>query len=216
MVALFVVLTFILFILIDFLVLKAQGKKHPAFATVKVFDSGFMYPGDIYLSTGHTWLKMLKEGLVRVGVDEFVQKALSGIKFITLLNEGTRVEKGDILFSAVSEDKIVNFYAPVTGTINKVNTGMQNREIEDPYKNWVVSIQPENLEQEIKGMKFRETATNWLSEEYSRLKDFLSFHSTEMALAGTTMHDGGNIMEGVVTSLNANSIREFENQFLKV
>jgi glycine cleavage system H lipoate-binding protein len=216
MVALFVVLTFILFILIDFLVLKAQGKKHPAFSTVKVFDRGFAYPGDVYLSPGHTWLSMLKEGMVRIGVDEFIQKTLAGIKFITLLTEGSRVQKGDIIFSAVSNDKIVNFYAPVTGTIRKVNTGMQNRGIDDPYKNWVVSIEAENLNSELKGMKFRESATNWLAEEYARLKDFLSFHSQEMAVAGTTMHDGGNIMEGVVTSLNANSIREFENQFLKV
>jgi glycine cleavage system H lipoate-binding protein len=216
MVALFVVLTFILFILIDFLVLKAQGKKHPAFSTVKVFDSGFMYPGDIYLSTGHTWLKMLKEGFVRIGVDEFIQKALAGIKFITLLTEGTRVQKGDILFSAVSGDKMVNFYAPVSGTIKKVNTAMENRGIDDPYKNWVVSIQPENINADLKGMKFSESATNWLAEEYARLKDFLSFHTNEMAVAGTTIHDGGNIMEGVVTSLNTNSIKEFENQFLKI
>jgi glycine cleavage system H lipoate-binding protein len=214
MVALFVVLTFILFILIDFLVLKAQGKKHPAFSTVKVFDRGFMYPGDIYLSTGHTWVKMIKEGFVRIGVDEFIQKALSGISFISVLTEGARVQKGEVLFSAVSDDKIVNFYAPVSGTIKKVNT--QSKGIDDPYKNWVVSVQPENLQKDLQGMKFRETATTWLAEEYGRLKDFLSFHSNEMALAGTTIHDGGNIVEGVVTSLNANSVREFENQFLKV
>jgi glycine cleavage system H lipoate-binding protein len=216
MVALFVVLTFILFILIDFLVLKAQGKKHPAFSTVKVFDSGFMYPGDVYLSQGHTWISMLKEGFVRIGVDEFIQKTLSGLNFITVLTEGTRVQKGEILFSAVSNDKIVNFYAPVTGTISKVNTGMQNKVVEDPYKSWVLALKPENIDKDVKGMKYRDSATTWLSEEYSRLKDFLSFHSQEMALAGTTMHDGGNIMEGVVTSLNASSVREFENQFLKV
>jgi glycine cleavage system H lipoate-binding protein len=214
MVALFVVLTFILFILIDFLVLRAQGKKHPAFSTVKVFDRGFVYPGDIYLSTGHTWVKMIKEGLVRIGVDEFIQKALSGINFISVLTEGSRVQKGDILFSAVSDDKIVNFYAPVSGTVAKINTSAKG--IDDPYKNWVISVQPENIEKDIQGMKFRESATTWLAEEYGRLKDFLSFHTNEMAVAGTTMHDGGNIMEGVVTSLNANSVREFENQFLKV
>jgi len=214
MVALFVVLTFILFILVDFLVLKAQGKQHPAFSTVKVFDSGFMYPGDVYLSTGHTWLKTLKEGMVRIGVDEFVLKTLSGLNFRTILPEGAKVKKGDILFSGVSGDKLVNFYAPVNGTISKVNSGIKN--LEDPYKNWVISLQAENLDKEIKSMKFRESATSWLSEEYSRLKDFLSFHTGELALAGSTIHDGGNIVEGVVTTLNPSSLNEFEKQFLKV
>jgi glycine cleavage system H lipoate-binding protein len=213
MVALFVVLTFILFILIDFLVLKAQGKQHPAFSAVKVFDSGFVYPGDVYLSPGHTWLKMLKEGFVRIGVDEFIQKTLSGLNFITVLSEGAKVQKGDILFTAVSGDRLVNFYAPIDGTVKKVNP---NKNSEDPYQNWVVSLEPENIQRDLKGMKSKDSAVSWLAEEYSRLKDFLSFHSNEVVLAGATIHDGGNIMEGVITSLPQSSIKEFENQFLKV
>jgi glycine cleavage system H lipoate-binding protein len=214
MVALFVVITFILFILIDFLVLKAEGKKHPAFSSVKVFDGGFIYPGDVYLSTGHTWLKMLKEGMVRIGVDEFVQRTLAGLNLQTVHAEGARVKKGEVLFSGVSGDKIVNFYAPVSGTINKVNPKVSRNE-NDTYSNWILTLQPENVN-EVKGMKYRDSAVNWLTEEFSRLKDFLSFHSNDAAIAGATMHDGGNFMEGVVTTLNPDSIKEFENQFLKI
>ncbi len=215
MVALFVVLTFILFILIDFLVLRARGEKHPAFSAVKVFDSGFMNPGNVYLSSGHTWLEMIKEGLVRIGIDEFVQKTLSGLKFSTILTEGSRVKRGDILFTALSSDKIINFYAPVTGTVRNVNSE-GGRKIEDPYKSWFISLQPENLENEIKSLRSKEAASSWLTQEYARLKDFLSFHSGDAALAGATLHDGGNIVEGAVSSLSTKSVKEFENQFLKV
>ncbi len=133
-----------------------------------------------------------------------------------IIPEGARVEKGQVLFSGLSGDKVVNFYAPVSGTVKNINSGIQNRAADDPYKNWFISLQPENLDNEIRTMKSKESAASWLQQEYERLKDFLSFHSGDTALAGATLHDGGNIMEGVVSTLNVNSVKEFENQFLKV
>ncbi|MCC7094150.1 MAG: hypothetical protein IT277_08180, partial [Ignavibacteriaceae bacterium] len=64
MVAIFVLTVFLLFLVVDFYVLKVQGKFHPAFEpelsqlSLPIFEKAkFAVPSNIFLSKGHTWLQ---------------------------------------------------------------------------------------------------------------------------------------------------------------
>ncbi len=215
MVALFVVLTFLFFILIDLLILKAQGKEHPAFA-VKVFDKRFFFPAEAILSTGHLWLQKAQNGLYKLGIDEFILKALGKLKLIPLKEEGESVFKGEPILQAVFGNRTVTFRAPVDGSIHFLNRNLHQKNIDDPYgDDWALMIEPKtDLSVSSAFLKRSNEAIKWLHDEFNRFRDFVAAKAGQPELAGITLQDGGNIVEGVLRSFDDNTIKEFEEQFL--
>lgn len=215
MVALFVVLTFLFFILIDLLVLKAQGKEHPAFA-VKVFDKRFFFPTEAILSTGHLWLQRAQNGLYKLGIDEFILKALGKLHLIPLKAEGQSVNKGEPILQAVFGNRTITFRAPVDGSIKFVNKNINEKPVDDPYgDDWAMLIEPKtNIALSTTFLKTGNDAIKWLHDEFNRFKDFVAAKAGQPELAGVTLQDGGNIVEGVLRSFDDNTIKEFEEQFL--
>lgn len=215
MVALFVVLTFLFFILIDLLVLKAQGKEHPAFA-VKVFDKRFFFPSEAILSTGHLWLQKAQNRLYKLGIDEFILKALGKLHLIPLKAEGESVNKGEPILQAIFGNRTITFRAPVDGSIKFVNKNINEKLVDDPYgDDWAMLIEPKtNVSLSTAFLKTGNDAIKWLHDEFNRFKDFVAAKAGQPELAGITLQDGGNIVEGVLRSFDDNAIKEFEEQFL--
>lgn len=215
MVALFVVLTFLFFILIDLLVLKAQGKEHPAFA-VKVFDKRFFFPAEAILSTSHLWLQRAQNGLYKLGIDEFILKALGKLHLVTLKNEGEPVSKGEPILQAVFGNRTITFRAPVDGSVRFVNKNINQKPVDDPYgDDWALLIEPKNdLSISSAFLKKGNDAIKWLHDEFNRFRDFVAAKAGQPELAGVTLQDGGNIVEGVLRSFDDSTIKEFEEQFL--
>ncbi len=217
MVALFVAITFILFIVIDIFVLKVQRKKHPALvnSAYSVFNKkSFHLPEGILVSKGHTWAKILKDGLVEIGIDDFATKALGKLSIISLAKEGTEIKSGDIIFQAAVGRKGIKFRSPVDGYIKTANSDLIGKILDNPYGNWGITVIPAGIEKNKINLFEGKQLTEWLKNEMERLKDFLSLNSAKVELAGVTMHDGGNIMEGAVANINEDGIQSFEKEFL--
>lgn len=215
MVALFVVVTFLLFILIDFLVLKAQGKEHPASATMKVFNKIFFFPADAFLSNGHLWAQRVQNGFIKVGIDEFVQRALGKVELVPVKKDGEKISSGEVLFQGRFGKKNVALRSPINGTIKQTNKNLFNKKVDEPYgDDWGVIIDSAGFDDQLKSMYSMATASNWLKEEFNRLKDFLALNSKLTELAGVTLQDGGNIVEGVLTEFDDETVKKFEEQFL--
>jgi glycine cleavage system H lipoate-binding protein len=219
MVAIFVVLTFLLFIGVDFLVLRAQKKEHPAFASESsaVFSKRNIFaPLEVYLSAGHTWAKAIKESLVRIGVDDFAAKALGRMQLVSLVSEGSFVKQGEPVFEGRIHGKSVYFRSPIDGKVRSVNRSLEGRAVENPYdEDWGIEVEANNLTENEKSLKSGKQGSAWLKEEFTRLKDFLSVNTANSELAGLTMADGGNVTEGAVSNLNEQAVKSFENEFLK-
>jgi glycine cleavage system H lipoate-binding protein len=218
MTALFVVLTFILFILIDILVLRAQKKKHPAFdqSSVAVFNKrSFILPERLYISPGHTWVQKLSDGLVKIGIDDFALKALGELSIINLMKENTNIKKGDVALQAAFGRKKISFRSPIDGVVKSENKEIVGKLLNDPYKKgWGLIISPTNLEENLKSLRTGDEVVKWLKGEFIRLKDFLSLNMPKLELTGVTMQDGGNIVEGAVANINEEGIQNFEKEFL--
>jgi glycine cleavage system H protein len=224
MVAIFVLITFLLFIAIDLLVLKSQKKKHPAFensssiADIAVFTKEmFRAPLDIFLSKGHTWAQKSETGLVKIGIDEFIVNALGKIAFNKTAQVGQSIKKGDVLFESTVDNKTLSFRSPVQGTVKFINPIILNKRITDPYgDDWGVLLASENFFENKESLVTGNEIKNFLKEEFSRLKDFLHKHTLKPELAGVTMFDGGNVAEGAVSSITVQGIDEFEKDFLTI
>lgn len=217
MVTILVILTFALFLLADFLVMKRQKKVHPAIASGEVFDkSTLIIPQNYSLAKNHIWLRKNNEEVL-LGIDEFLFKALGKVTLFPLKGEGDSVLEGEPLMRMQTKNnKTLLLYSPVSGTImQSYKDGIKVSE--NPYEiSNSIRISPSYNFEGSPAVKNPGTAQKWLKKEFSKLKDFLSFSFTPHPELGITMMDGGNILEGVVSQLDKNELNRFEDEFLKM
>ena len=223
MVAIFVLAVFLSFISIDLIVLKIQGKYHPAFepAFFKIdlseFDGNtFTIPSDIFFSKGHTWLKRNAEGLITIGIDTFGTVALGAISIINCAAEGKELKCGDIIFEGIYGNKAVKFLSPVNGRVKSVNTNIIGKNISNPYDAWGVQLSSKDFHENSGRFFTGIEAANWMKKEFIKLKMLINSHSPNVELAGATMYDGGRLTNDAVSSLMNKSAIDFEKEFLSL
>ncbi len=222
MVALFVLLTFILFVVIDIFVLRAQKKTHPAFEASNVLNHTSMVfnkysiasPENIYLSKGHTWAEKIEDGLVKIGLDDFVMKALGKFTVENIAEENKNIKAGDVILEGAFNGKKIALRSPVSGVVTSVNKSLIGSEINDPYADWSLVVNPSNFNSESEKLVSGKQLSNWMKDEFRKLKDFLTENTVNVELAGVTMQDGGNVVEGALQNIKEDAVKKFEAEFL--
>ena len=125
MVALFVLLTVILFLIIDLLIQKVNAKKETASAnnvngnTLSI--EAFRVPQGYFFYPGHTWANIQPSGNVLVGMDDFVQKLVGSIEEIKTKKPGESIEQGEPMLQIRQGNRLLELIAPVNGFITEVN-----------------------------------------------------------------------------------------------
>jgi len=136
--------------------------------------SEFCVPGGAFLSTGHAWVRIEPEGQVRVGIDDFMRKALGTVKEIVLPERGKTVKRGEILFTLQGATGTVQVLAPVSGRIEHDNAGLKHDPSElmhSPYdRGWVCLMTPSDLASELSSLKIGKPVIDWYQEEITRLR----------------------------------------------
>ena len=223
MVAIFVLAVFFLFLVVDLIVLKIEGKTHPAFEpqlaqlSIPIFDKEpFAIPANTILSKGHTWLRPNNDGLVSIGIDEFGLNALGTLSISSCPKKGKLIKRGDILFEATSGNKKVNFLSPVDGIVSSVNKEKIGKRITDPYKTWGVQLLSKDFSENKKIGFSGDDAMYWLKKESIKFKSFINNGLPKVEAVGATMFDGGLIKRELVSSLNEINVKEFEKEFLSL
>ncbi len=238
MVALFVVLTFAAFILVDIVVQKVQYEKArqtagayetarrgiavqgaqlaPAFAGVS--SDSFRIPKGVFLAPNHTWAKVEEDGKVRIGLDDFIQKVVGPVDHIELVNPGQEVKVGDKLIKIVQNGRELYLKSPVRGRVAMVNRDLEADPAKikiDPYKAWAIEIEPQALAKDIRNMKIAEAASHWFKKELQRFKEFVTEEiSSHNALVGQTAQDGGIPVEGLLARLEDDAWKKFQEEFV--
>jgi len=223
MVAIFVLTAFLFFILVDLVVLKFQGKNHPAFEPsfsqfdLSMFEKNrFVIPENTFFSKGHTWLKEEKNGLVNVGIDEFGMMALGTLSILNCAVTDKELKRGDVLFEGAYGNKNVKFLSPVNGVVQTVNSNIIGKNISNPYKTWGVQLLSKDFSENHEKFYSGNDAANWIKKEYVKLKSFINTHSPKLNLAGETMYDGGKLSNDMLYSLVDKSASDFEKEFLSL
>ncbi len=231
MVAIFVVLTIVLFIAADFILQKIRARRSIA-ATAPVRGTGadlllpnlqperFALPGGLFFHRGHTWANLLFSGQVKVGIDDFLQKLLGRIDGVTLPPLGVEVKAGEPFVGLRQGERTALLPAPVDGVVCAVNQelvkapGMLRR---DPYtRGWLVAIRPKDLSANMPLLMVGEKSREWLTLELGRLVDFLreSMSRHQDAVVGATAADGGLSPDGVLERLSDEEWAAFQARFL--
>lgn len=135
----------------------------------------FNLPDELYYDRKeHIWTR-IEGDKVRVGVDQFGQKAAGNIAYIKIKPAGAKVIKGRAFGSLEAGKYIGPTKAPINGKIIEVNEAV----IKNPSlintdsfgEGWCVLIEPSNLEEDLKDLVHGEEVQVWLESEYNEYKE---------------------------------------------
>ena len=107
-----------------------------------------LYPEDLKYTSEHEWVRIPGEhdGSVRIGITHFAQDALGDIVYVSLPEVGATVSAGGTCGELESTKSVSDVYAPVTGEVVAVNSGLDaTPELvnDDPYGGgWLFEVVP--------------------------------------------------------------------------
>ena len=107
----------------------------------------------LYYTNEHEWAKVLGDGNVAVGVDDYAQSQLHEIVYVELPEADAEVAQGEALGAVESVKAVSDMYAPVGGRVVEVNEELlDSPELinDDPYGGgWIAKIAPSSLEADL-------------------------------------------------------------------
>lgn len=128
-------------------------------------------PDDLYYDPkNHLWLRV-ESGRVRIGLDQFGQKAAGTVAYIKMLPAGKQVLKGRAFGSLEAGKYIGPLRAQVSGVIVDVNSDVLAEPSlvnTDPYgRGWFVVMEPSELEADLQDrVHGAEAIQAWLESEH--------------------------------------------------
>jgi glycine cleavage system H lipoate-binding protein/ABC-type phosphate transport system substrate-binding protein len=127
-------------------------------------------PAGLYFDKTHTWAFMEKDGIVRVGIDDFMQHLTGTITRIVMREPGEYVRRGEKIVTVIQEGKQLNLYAPISGKIISQNTDLyldSSLLNISPYSDgWIYLIEPGNWVREIQFMFMADKFGEWIRNEF--------------------------------------------------
>ncbi|TSA31194.1 MAG: hypothetical protein D4R64_18575 [Porphyromonadaceae bacterium] len=176
--------------------------------------------GGLFYDKTHTWAYMEKSGVVRIGIDDFLQHITGLLTRIKMRNPGEKIKKGDQILSIIQNGKQLNINSPISGIIKSNNNLLSSNSSmvnSSPYSDgWVYMIEPTNWLREIQFLIMGKKYKEWLKIEFSRLKDFLaiSLKPQSDAYAHSVFQEGGELTDGILADLGPEVWEDFQNHFI--
>jgi len=183
-------------------------------------ENSLSFPKGIYFDKTHTWAFMEQNGIVKVGIDDFLQHITGPITRVKVKKEGESVRKGEQILSVIQNGKQLNLYAPVSGIIKEHNKTLDSDSSvlnNSPYNDgWVYLIEPTNWNRENQLLFMAEKHILNIKSELSRLKDFLAgiLKADSEKYAQVIMQDGGELKDGALSNLGPEVWEDFQTNFI--
>ncbi|MFD8701685.1 glycine cleavage system protein GcvH [Kitasatospora sp. NPDC059648] len=124
-------------------------------------------PADLKYTRDHEWVRV--EGkTARVGITDYAQKQLGDIVFVELPKEKDKFELGRPFGSVESVKSVSELYAPLSGTVAKVNEDLNEAPEDvnsDPYGDgWMIELTLSGTD-ELRGLLTAAEYEAYLKEE---------------------------------------------------
>ena len=105
-----------------------------------------MYPSELKYTRDHEWVRVTGDQ-AEVGITDYAQKALGDVVYLELPDVGKTFNKGDVFGTIESVKAVSELYAPVSGEIVEVNTGLGQKPEgvnSDPHSSWMIRMKVTN------------------------------------------------------------------------
>lgn len=102
------------------------------------------YPDDLRYSTDHEWVKVVGDGVVRIGITAYAQDALGDVVYVSPPQVGQQVSAGDSVGDVESTKSVSEIYAPLAGEVTAANDNLDRAPEAintDPYgEGWIFEL----------------------------------------------------------------------------
>ncbi len=174
-------------------------------------------PESVFLTRGHTWVRMTTEGTLRVGIDDLIAQALGEVESVWVPQPGTEVRTGDALMRMRVGGRELTVGSPGDGVVESFNVQAVSAPwaiAQDPYRSgWVVSLRPRDYEAMIAPLRMGATAAAYLRNEMARLVELLT---TPVQVGGApVLADGALPARGAAARLDDTAWASFEKAFVR-
>ena len=179
-------------------------------------------PAGLLYDKTHTWAFMEKDGMVKVGLNDFIGHITGTLSQVKIKEPGEQIRKGEKLMSVVRNGKQLDLYSPVTGVIRNRNQDIFSNPSQvntDPYESgWIYQVEPLNWAREVRFMFMADKFREWLDDEFTRLKDFLaaSANSDKVVYEHIVLQDGGELTDNVLADMGPTVWEDFQTKFINV
>ena len=218
MTAILVILTFAVFLTIDYLlsrheqVEQEQPEALPVASAEPVWVAGYELPSDLYFHPGHTWVRPLGREMATVGIDDFARRLLGRIERVELPSPGRELRQGEPALRIYLDGRTVELVSPVDGEVEEVNAGLRTRpdrlETEPYGRGWLLRIRSRSLGRSLRNLLGGSLAHRWPEDARQRLELRL------VALSGSVLQDGGEPVADFVRHLPYSEWRRLVREFL--
>jgi glycine cleavage system H protein len=100
------------------------------------------YPTDLKYTKDHEWIR-LEGDTGAIGITDFAQQQLGDVVYVDLPAEGSALVSGQVFGTIESVKAVSELFAPVSGEVVEVNTGLKDRP-EDvnrkPHDTWMIKV----------------------------------------------------------------------------
>ena len=209
MTVIMVLLTFAIFLLIDYVRSHKQIAKQPVIDrvvleapshVVPAMVAGFQVPENVRYHSGHTWALIESRELVRVGLDDFASKLIGKMENIALPQRGRWVRQGQKIWTIFRDGKSVDMVSPIEGTISDVNEAVAknpNLALKDPYgEGWLVTVQAPDSKLNFRNLLGGALARMWTEDSALRLR-----RRMPVVMAAALAQDGGVAVDDITAHL---------------
>ncbi len=218
MTVLFVVVTILLFLGIDWLVQRAHEKKAVTVpGAVSLHPYPIRIPEGIFFTRSHTWLNLFPSGKVRLGIDDFVGRIVESPEIILLKLAGEKVHRGEPILLLKENEHLLTVRSPIDGQIESSNDDLRRHPelLHDLLfsDGWAYTIVPQKFS-ELKGLLLGNETKEWMRAEFARLRDFFAGVTQTGEVAPAYLQDGGPPMGGIMRNMSDEIWQHFELAFL--
>jgi len=208
MTVIMVLLTFAIFLLIDYVRTQKRAvaqpvlqmaNRDPAPRIVPALVAGFQVPENVRYHAGHTWALSESRELVRVGIDDFASKLIGKIESIALPQRGRWVRQGQRILTVTRDGRSVDMISPIEGTVTAINESViQDPELarRDPYgEGWLLKVQAPDSAINFRNLMGGTLARLWTESSAMKLRNRFP------AMAGAMAQDGGVAVDDITAQL---------------
>jgi glycine cleavage system H protein len=196
MTVLFVIATFMVFVLIDYMshrgvATDARAERPlPEMTPVEpVWVAGFQLPESLHYHRGHTWARPVDADTVVVGMDDFARRLLGPAKEVRVPAVGTWLHQGASGFGVTVDGRAADLVSPIEGEVVAVNDKLREQPTlatDDPYgRGWLVKVRSSDLAANLRNLLSGSLARRFVEDAREGLDLRL------MALSGSVLQDGG-------------------------
>lgn len=183
MAVILVLSTFLVFIVIDF-VLTRKKKTVAAPATeqkptaVPMLSSasieGILVPDQLRYHSGHTWLFEERPQLARVGADALAIRVIGSFDKVEMPKVGRWVRQGQKAFTFHTGAEKIDLVSPAEGEVMEINTAVlkdPSLAVKDPYGNgWLIKVSVPERETVGRNLLPQALVRTWMKEEVRKVR----------------------------------------------